>query len=122
MRLTMTGIAWLVLSVAVAAAIVAGSTELREGDEVGLLPPVSGGSGAKGEQARELRSAHCAGLRGTVVNWGFQNEPGVTLRLGDGGWELVQITSTDGRYGFGRFRVHQSIRQRSQHAHDSARQ
>jgi uncharacterized repeat protein (TIGR01451 family) len=23
------------------------------------------------------------------------------LRLGDGGWELVQITSTDGRYGFG---------------------
>jgi MoaE-MoaD fusion protein len=41
----------------------AGSTELREGDEVGLLPPVSGGSGAKGEQARELRAVHCAIVR-----------------------------------------------------------
>ena len=41
----------------------ASSTELREGDEVGLLPPVSGGKGAKGEQARELRSKHCAIVR-----------------------------------------------------------
>jgi MoaE-MoaD fusion protein len=39
------------------------STELREGDEVGLLPPVSGGTGAKEEQTQELRSAHCAIVR-----------------------------------------------------------
>ncbi len=36
-----------------------GTAELREGDEVGLLPPVSGGkSGTK-----ELRAAHCAIVR-----------------------------------------------------------
>src|SRR5262245_44875131 len=33
------------------------STILRDGDEVALLPPVSGG---KGTAAGELRSAHCA--------------------------------------------------------------
>lgn len=43
----------------------------------------------------------CTGLRGTVINWGFQNEPGITLRLSDGGWETTQITATDGRYQFG---------------------
>jgi uncharacterized repeat protein (TIGR01451 family) len=36
-----------------------------------------------------------------VINWGFQNEPGVTLRLGDGGWESTQVTSTDGYFQFG---------------------
>jgi uncharacterized repeat protein (TIGR01451 family) len=40
-------------------------------------------------------------LRGTVINWGYQNEPGVILRLSDGGWEATQITSTDGGYQFG---------------------
>lgn len=40
----------------------AGSTELREGDEVGLLPPVSGGKGT-GEQLGELRSHHCSIVR-----------------------------------------------------------
>ncbi len=38
----------------------AASRELREGDEVGLLPPVSGG---KGTQIGELRSEHCAIVR-----------------------------------------------------------
>ena len=38
----------------------AGGRELREGDEVGLLPPVSGGKGA---QVGELRSEHCAIVR-----------------------------------------------------------
>jgi uncharacterized repeat protein (TIGR01451 family) len=46
-------------------------------------------------------AGNCAGLSGTVVNWGFQNEPGVTLRLGDGGWETTQVTSDDGSYQFG---------------------
>jgi uncharacterized repeat protein (TIGR01451 family) len=36
-----------------------------------------------------------------VINWGFQNEPGITLRLGDGGWESTQVTSTDGYFQFG---------------------
>jgi uncharacterized repeat protein (TIGR01451 family) len=48
-----------------------------------------------------VTSESCAGLRGTVVNWGFQNEPGVTLRLSDGSWEVTQISSSDGRYQFG---------------------
>jgi MoaE-MoaD fusion protein len=39
------------------------ATELREGDEVGLLPPVSGGTGTREEQAEELRSAHCSIVR-----------------------------------------------------------
>jgi hypothetical protein len=40
-------------------------------------------------------------IKGVVINWGYRPEPGVTLRLGDGGWELTQVTSTDGRYLFG---------------------
>ncbi|MGH9564431.1 MAG: molybdenum cofactor biosynthesis protein [Candidatus Angelobacter sp.] len=39
-----------------------GSQELHDGDEIGLLPPVSGGCGAPG-QVPELRSAHCAIVR-----------------------------------------------------------
>ncbi len=54
----------------------------------------SGGGGGGGAD-------HCAGLRGTVINWGFRNEPGVSLRLGDGSWEATQVTSDDGRYAFG---------------------
>jgi uncharacterized repeat protein (TIGR01451 family) len=84
---------------------VQGSVPPQQGTPHPTLPPTSGppgpagpGSGAAGGA---VTADHCAGLRGTVVNWGFQDEPGVTLRLGDGGWELVQITSTDGRYGFG---------------------
>ena len=44
----------------------AAGRELREGDEVGLLPPVSGGKGAPGEQVGELRSQHCAIVRETI--------------------------------------------------------
>ncbi len=40
----------------------AASTELHEGDEVGLLPPVSGGIGTA-SSAQELRSEHCAIVR-----------------------------------------------------------
>jgi molybdopterin synthase catalytic subunit/molybdopterin converting factor small subunit len=40
----------------------AAGRELSEGDEVGLLPPVSGGKGAPGEVG-ELRSEHCAIVR-----------------------------------------------------------
>src|SRR5437660_1119424 len=39
-----------------------GSAVLREGDEVGLLPPVSGGK----SEAKELRSAHCAIVRDEI--------------------------------------------------------
>ncbi len=61
--------------------------------------PVSPGGNESGGGGGE--ADHCAGLRGTVINWGFHNEPGVTLRLGDGGWEATQVTSDDGRYAFG---------------------
>ena len=39
-----------------------GSAVLKEGDEVGLLPPVSGGKA----KAEELRSEHCAIVRETI--------------------------------------------------------
>jgi len=66
-----------------------------------LPPPSQGpsGGGAGGEE--EVPEGTCAGLQGTVINWGFQNEPGITLRLSDGGWETAQVTSTDGSYQFG---------------------
>jgi uncharacterized repeat protein (TIGR01451 family) len=84
---------------------VQGSVPPQQGTPHPTLPPTSGPPGpagaGSGTEGGAVTADHCAGLRGTVVNWGFQNEPGVTLRLGDGGWELVQITSTDGRYGFG---------------------
>lgn len=40
-----------------------GSAVLHEGDEVGFLPPVSGGSPATPEVQEELRSEHCAIVR-----------------------------------------------------------
>lgn len=43
-----------------------GSTTLKEGDEVGLLPPVSGGTGVAGSQVHELRSEHCAIVRESI--------------------------------------------------------
>jgi uncharacterized repeat protein (TIGR01451 family) len=70
-------------------------------DERPTLPPPSGPSGGGPEGKGEVAAGSCTGLRGTVVNWGFQNEPGVTLRLSDGGWEATQITSADGSYQFG---------------------
>jgi uncharacterized repeat protein (TIGR01451 family) len=36
-----------------------------------------------------------------VINWGYRNEPGVTLRLNDGGWQTMQVSSADGSYQFG---------------------
>ncbi len=60
--------------------------------------PVGPGVEGKGGVAA---NNNCAAVRGVVINWGYQNEPGVTVHLGDGGWEATQITSTDGRYGFG---------------------
>jgi MoaE-MoaD fusion protein len=42
------------------------SVLLRDGDEVGLLPPVSGGSSAKAEAHVELRSEHCAIVRDKI--------------------------------------------------------
>jgi uncharacterized repeat protein (TIGR01451 family) len=82
---------------------VQGSVPPQQGTPHPTLPPTAGPPAGPGSKTGEgaATTDHCAGLRGTVVNWGFQDEPGVTLRLGDGGWELVQITSTDGRYGFG---------------------
>jgi MoaE-MoaD fusion protein len=41
----------------------AASVVLQEGDEVGLLPPVSGGSPASTEATAELHSQHCAIVR-----------------------------------------------------------
>ena len=96
--LGMLALSWLALPVQ-------GSVPPQQGTPHPTLPPTAGppagpgGPGAKTEGG--AAGDRCAGLRGTVINWGFQNEPGVTLRLGDGGWEVTQITSADGRYGFG---------------------
>jgi uncharacterized repeat protein (TIGR01451 family) len=84
---------------------VAGATPPEQEPRPTLPPPPppvgpSGGSGGEGGEA-SVTADTCAGLRGTVINWGFQNEPGVTLRLSDGGWEATQISSSDGRYQFG---------------------
>ena len=83
---------------------VAGVNPPMQGTPRPTLPPppgtpVSPGIGDVGQDI--VTADNCAGLRGTVINWGFHNEPGVTLRLGDGGWEATQITSDDGRYVFG---------------------
>jgi len=52
----------------------AASRELREDDEVGLLPPVSGGKGAPGQQAGELRSEHCSIVREPIDVEEIRNE------------------------------------------------
>jgi uncharacterized repeat protein (TIGR01451 family) len=71
-------------------------------DRPTLPPPGATPAGPGGDEAGGGGEAdHCAGLRGSVINWGFHNEPGVSLRLGDGGWEATQVTSDDGRYAFG---------------------
>jgi len=59
----------------------------------------SSGPGEKTGAARRrpITAPACAALSST----GAFRTSGVTLRLGDGGWEVVQITSADGRYGFG---------------------
>jgi molybdopterin synthase catalytic subunit len=46
----------------------AASSILHEGDEVGLLPPVSGGSPAHTEAQQELGSAHCAIVRSPIAS------------------------------------------------------
>lgn len=42
------------------------SAVLREGDEVGLLPPVSGGVETESKKSEELRSRHCAIVREAI--------------------------------------------------------
>jgi uncharacterized repeat protein (TIGR01451 family) len=78
-----------------------GVTPPMQEDRPTLPPPQPGPSGGGAEGEEGMPAGTCAGLRGTVINWGFQNEPGITLRLGDGGWETTQVTSTDGSYQFG---------------------
>jgi uncharacterized repeat protein (TIGR01451 family) len=80
---------------------VAGVTPPTQGGRPTLPPPEQPGPGGPEGGGGGLTAESCAGLHGAVINWGFQNEPGVTLRLGDGGWEARQITATDGRYQFG---------------------
>ncbi|HSM86354.1 MAG TPA: molybdenum cofactor biosynthesis protein MoaE [Candidatus Limnocylindrales bacterium] len=48
------------------------SAELHEGDEIGLLPPVSGGSGRAGGEVEELRSEHCAIIREPIDTVGLR--------------------------------------------------
>jgi uncharacterized repeat protein (TIGR01451 family) len=78
-----------------------GVTPPVQGERPVLPPPPPDPSGGEAEGEEAVPAGNCAGLSGTVVNWGFQNEPGVTLRLGDGGWETTQVTSDDGSYQFG---------------------
>jgi uncharacterized repeat protein (TIGR01451 family) len=65
-------------------------------------PPRGGRAEPDGDEDEEYRGPpKYAVVRGVVVNWGYHDEPGVNLRLGNGGWELTQVTSDDGRYLFG---------------------
>lgn len=78
-----------------------GVTPPMQDERPTLPPPSSGASGGGAGDEEDVPKGTCTGLRGTVINWGFQNEPGITLRLGDGNWETAQISSTDGSYQFG---------------------
>ena len=44
--------------------------------------------------------SNCAGIAGAVMNWGYQNEPGVTLAMNGDTYYLSQISTSDGEYGF----------------------
>ncbi|GAB4536489.1 MAG: hypothetical protein Kow0063_22090 [Anaerolineae bacterium] len=70
-------------------------------DERPTLPPPPAPPGGEPGGEGGVAEGSCTGLRGTVINWGYQNEPGITVRLSDGGWGVAQITSTDGSYQFG---------------------
>lgn len=58
----------------------AGSTVLREGDEIGLLPPVSGGTGTSphktDKKTEALRSQHCAIVREVIDSARLRDELG----------------------------------------------
>lgn len=65
-------------------------------------PPLGGGGSGDGDGKDGGDAQHKqAVVRGEVLNWGYRNEPNVKLTLGNGGWELTQLTSNDGRYQFG---------------------
>jgi len=57
----------------------------------GSDPQPTGGAG----------TPNCTGVSGVVVNWGFRNEPGVTLSLSGGGYEVTQVSGAEGQYEFG---------------------
>jgi uncharacterized repeat protein (TIGR01451 family) len=79
----------------------AGVTPPQQGRPTLPPPQPSGPGGGGSEEGGGAPGENCAGVRGTVINWGYQNEPGVVLRLSDGGWETTQVSSTDGQYQFG---------------------
>jgi uncharacterized repeat protein (TIGR01451 family) len=62
-------------------------------------PGSSGPNGSEGLGDQGLVT-NCTSVRGLVVNWGYQNEPGVTLRLTGDSYELTQVSTSDGRYEF----------------------
>lgn len=46
-------------------------------------------------------SDNCAALHGAVLNWGVGGQGGISLNLGDGGWQVDTVTNEDGGYNFG---------------------
>jgi uncharacterized repeat protein (TIGR01451 family) len=69
-------------------------------------PPPNGNGGGAGGTGGSADSSgsdenSCASVTGQVINWGYGSEGGVTIDLGDGGWQLSTVSATDGNYGFG---------------------
>ena len=64
------------------------------------LPKPDNGSSGDGDDGSDVVALSCAGVRGVVVNWGYQNEPGVTLQLEGNAYNLSQVSASDGRYDF----------------------
>ncbi|GEM_PF-4066442 len=64
-------------------------------------PQPGGNGGGSGDEGKGPPAAlNCAGVRGVVMNWGYQHEPGVALQLEGGGYQVSQVSASDGRYDF----------------------
>jgi uncharacterized repeat protein (TIGR01451 family) len=65
-------------------------------------PGPSGGGSGPGHEGSGGGGAiqNCTGVSGVVINWGFRNEPDVTLDLAGGGYQVTQVSGAEGQYEF----------------------